>query len=85
MFLCPPTVIYLGLSAITLISMGINGVSFVSMITNLLFIGIWAFILEYVCSSGHPIAAWVLLFLPLILLMVLLAFAAEVMLRSKMN
>jgi hypothetical protein len=79
MALCAPTVIYLGVSAITLISMGIKGVSVGSIFTNLLFMGIWAWILEYVCSSGHPIAAWVLLFLPLILLMVLLAFAAEIM------
>jgi hypothetical protein len=84
MALCPPTVIYLILSALSIVGpYAVHTVSVPTTLSQLLFVGLWAWLLQYLCDTGNTMIAWIVLAMPLILTLFLLAFAMEVVAMSK--
>ena len=84
MGLCPPTVIYLILSAVSIVGpYAVHTVSPPVTLSHLLFVGLWAWLLQYLCDTGNTMVAWIILALPLILALFLLAFAMEVVAMAK--
>lgn len=74
MKLCTPAVVYLVLALIGVFTtMRNNGVA--SGVGSLIFVALWTWFLNYLCSKGHTGISWFLVFLPLILFAVMFVFA----------
>jgi|LauGreDrversion4_2_1035121.scaffolds.fasta_scaffold2094209_2 hypothetical protein len=65
---CTPTILYLVFSAISIIFQILQGTTFMSIIVNIFFIGIWAFLLNYLCNINWTPLAWALVFLPFVII-----------------
>jgi hypothetical protein len=70
--ICAPAMVYLILSLIGLIAGATVSFSISSMILNLVFIALWVFLLNFLCSSGYTVISWILVVLPLIVMIVLI-------------
>jgi hypothetical protein len=77
--LCTPAVIYLVFSAITILTIVLQKVSAVAIIVKMLFVGIWTWFLNYLCSKGYSWISWGMVFLPFILLLLNLIICVEVL------
>lgn len=77
--LCTPAQLYLALSVIALIFVVAHSFSIATIIIKVIFIGLWTFVLNWICSKGYTNISWVLVLLPYItfLLMFLLALDAS--------
>jgi uncharacterized protein with PQ loop repeat len=86
---CPPTIIYLVLSIVTTFislltvhkydDMKYNGVNKVLYtIIHLFGVGLWTWLLYWLCSNCYNTAAWVILLLPVIIFVVLLILLVTV-------
>lgn len=74
--LCTPALVYLVLALIGVFSaMRNNGV--MSGIGSLVFVGVWTWFLNYLCSKGHSGISWFLVFLPFIAVIVMILVALE--------
>jgi hypothetical protein len=81
MTLCNPAMLYLILSIITIL-MGISAQVQVSVyIVKLIWMVVWVYILNLLCSKGYTTVSWVLVLLPFILI----AFMALMMLEVTMR
>ena len=81
MTLCNPAMLYLILSIITIL-MGISAQVQVSVyVVKLIWMVVWVYILNLLCSKGYTTVSWVLVLLPFILI----AFMALMMLEVTMR
>lgn len=71
-----PSLIYLILSIMAIIMFVVKG-SYVSAGTKAIFAIVWTFFLNFLCSKGYEGASWFLLFLPLIIMVIIMAFFAS--------
>ena len=60
---CTPAVVYLFISIIAILFAVYNNASFITILVKWFFVMIWTWILNYICSSGYPTVAWVLVLL----------------------
>lgn len=65
--LCTPASIYFWISIIGLTIAFITKFQLVTSIINLLFILLWTYFLNYLCSKGYSTVSWVLVLLPIII------------------
>ena len=74
MKLCTPALVYLVLALIgvftTMRNLGVG-----SGMGSLIFVALWTWFLNYLCSKGYTGISWFLVFLPLILFAVTFVFA----------
>jgi hypothetical protein len=84
MDLCPPAVVYLVLSVITMLATA-KGMPVSSLFVNGLFIAVWTFLLNYLCQKGYTALSWVLVLLPIILLIVIMFLLVELTLSTKLS
>ncbi len=81
MNLCNPAMLYLILSIITIL-MGYSAqVQFSVYVVKLIWMVVWVYILNLLCSKGYTTVSWVLVLLPFILI----AFMALMMLEVTMR
>ena len=81
MALCNPAMLYLILSIITIL-MGISAQVQVSVfVVKIIWMVVWVYILNLLCSKGYTTVSWVLVLLPFILI----AFMALMMLEVTMR
>lgn len=74
--LCMPAMVYLVLALIgVFITMRNNGI--MSGGGSLIFVGLWTWFLNYLCSKGHSGISWFLVFLPLIGFVIMILVALE--------
>jgi uncharacterized membrane protein len=73
--ICAPAMVYLILAIIGLLAGAAVNFSLSSMILNLVFIALWVFLLNFLCSSGYTVISWILVVLPLIFMIVLIFIA----------
>ena len=74
--LCTPAMVYLVLALIGVFTaMRNNGV--MSGVGSLIFVGVWTWFLNYLCSKGHSGISWFLVFLPFLAVIVMLFVALE--------
>lgn len=73
--LCTPAFIYLVISMFSLLAMLSENKSTISAyVVNIIYIAIWTWILNYMCSSGYTNIAWFILALPYIILLLSIPF-----------
>jgi len=70
--LCTPAKIYLTIAFIVSIGALINGVDFIVIIVKMLFAGLWTYILNFMCKKGLKTAAWVIVLLPFVFMILAL-------------
>ena len=63
---CTPAQLYLILGAISIISAAFKKFSIETLLTNALFLVIWAWVLNWLCSKGFTAISWILVLLPFI-------------------
>jgi hypothetical protein len=81
MTLCNPAMLYLILSIITIL-MGLSAQVQVGVfVVKLIWMVVWVYILNLLCSKGYTTVSWVLVLLPFILI----AFMALMMLEVTMR
>ena len=87
MKLCIPALVYLILSIIGLIIVLTQEIiaretHIFILLFKALFIGLWTWLLSFICSKGHIGVAWFLVFLPLILMIIVIIVAASVAIKA---
>ena len=80
--ICTPAVVYLFLSILSILFAIYNNVGMLTILVKWIFTMLWTWVLNYICSSGYPTVAWVLVLLPFIILVLLILVAVEVTLLS---
>lgn len=82
---CTPAIIYLVISAITILSV-VGTVSVFMILLKIIFVLLWAWFLNFLCDSGYSSVSWFLVFLPLIFTLLMIVISFEVIdLLSKNN
>lgn len=75
--LCSPAFLYLAVSFIVLVLMSIYRFNIVSIITKIIFILLWTYVLNFICVRGYPAVSWALVLLPYVLGIMMFAFAID--------
>jgi hypothetical protein len=65
--LCMPSKIYLAISVFFLLFAAFNSFSLMTVIVKLVFIAVWTFILNWICSKDYEIVSWILVVFPYVL------------------
>ena len=78
MELCTPAILYIGFSALSLITAVSEGITPGLFFLYLLYIAVWTALLQFLCMIGLSSLSWFLLFLPIILVIILLIFMAQI-------
>ena len=74
---CTPAQLYLILGAISIISAAFKKFSIETLLTNALFLVIWAWVLNWLCSKGFTAISWILVLLPFILVLFMFLFIKD--------
>ena len=77
--LCSPAMLYLVISAIAIISAFFKKMSMMAIATKVVFVALWTWFLNYLCSKGHTGISWFLVLLPFALFMVAIVCSIELM------
>ena len=72
--LCSPALLYLILGALSLAYMATILPASAALI-KLLFILVWTWFLNFLCSNGYSVVSWILVLLPFIFIVVMLVLA----------
>ena len=64
---CTPAQLYLILGTISIISAAFNKFSVETLLTNALFLVVWTWVLNWLCSKGFKAISWILVLLPFIM------------------
>jgi len=64
---CTPAQLYLVLGAIGIITAFFNKFSIETLLTKALFLVVWAWVLNWLCSKGFKAISWILVLLPFIM------------------
>jgi hypothetical protein len=84
MKLCTPAIVYLVLAVIGLV-LNFMKFSLFSGIVHIVFVFIWTFVLNWICSKGYSWVSWLLVILPYVFIALVVLIAAEfsVLLKSQ--
>jgi len=72
--ICAPAMIYLVLGIISVLAMIYQKYDIIGILGKIIFIGLWTWLLNYLCSTGHSAISWILLLLPFILFGLIIYF-----------
>ena len=75
---CTPAQLYLILAGISLLTAFFNDFKVITLVVNGLFVLIWGWILNWLCSKGLKAISWILVLLPFILFMFTFFFAKDI-------
>ena len=75
---CTPAQLYLILGAIGILSAAFKKFSIETLLTNALFLVIWAWVLNWLCSKGFKAISWILVLLPFIMALFTYFFIKDV-------
>ena len=75
---CTPAQLYLILGGIGIITAFFNKFSIETLLTNALFLVIWAWVLNWLCSKGLKAISWILVLLPFIMVLFTYFFIKDV-------
>jgi hypothetical protein len=74
--LCSPALLYLILSGITLLLV-VTKLSAISIGLKAIFIIIWTWFLNFLCSEGHESISWFLVLLPIVMMLIVYYVAID--------
>jgi len=72
--ICPPAMIYLVLGIIAILVMAYQEHDIIGILCKIVFVGLWTWLLNYLCSIGHSGVSWILLLLPFVLFGLIIFF-----------
>ena len=75
---CTPAQLYLILAGISLLTAFFNDFKVITLVVNGLFVLIWGWILNWLCSKGLKAISWILVLLPFILFIFTFFFAKDI-------
>ena len=75
---CTPAQLYLILAGISLLSAFLSNFQIITLVTNGIFVLIWGWILNWLCSKGFKSISWILVLLPFILFFFTFFFAKDI-------
>jgi len=75
---CTPAQLYLILAGISLITAFFNDFQVITLVVNGIFVLIWGWILNWLCSKGLKAISWILVLLPFILFIFTFFFAKDI-------
>ena len=76
---CTPAQLYLILAGISLLSAFLKNFSFMTLFVNGIFVLIWGWILNWLCSRGLKAISWILVLFPFILFIFTFFFAKDIL------
>ena len=82
---CTPAQLYLVLGAIGIISAFMKNFSIETLLTNALFLVIWAWVLDWLCSKGFKSISWILVLMPFILMAFMFLFVKDIARKEGLN
>lgn len=74
MEICTPVVLFMGFSALSLISMVSKGPPVIIYLINVVFILIWSAIMQFLCLKGLSMFAWLFLVVGIVLSMLIVFY-----------
>jgi competence protein ComGC len=77
---CTPAQLYLVLGVIGLIGCFFKNYGMETLLTKALFLVIWAWVLNWLCSKGFKAVSWILVLLPFILVLFMFFFIKDIVL-----
>ncbi len=81
--ICVPAMLYLVLSVIALISMAFNNCMGMCLLFKVLFVAVWTWFLNFLCTQGYTTISWILVLLPFIMFILMILLSYEVFKRVK--
>ena len=75
---CTPAQLYLILAGISLLTAFFNDFKVITLVVNGIFVLIWGWILNWLCSKGLKAISWILVLLPFILFIFTFVFAKDI-------
>jgi hypothetical protein len=81
---CTPAQLYLILGVIGIISALFKKFSVETLLTQALFLVIWAWVLNWLCSKGFQAISWILVLFPFILVLFMFLFVKDVVRKEGM-
>ena len=75
---CTPSQLYLILGAIGIIMSFLKNYGVWTLLTETLFLVIWAWVLNWLCSKGFTAISWILVLFPFILVLFMFLFIKDV-------
>ena len=75
---CTPAQLYLILAGISLVTAFFNNFQVITLVVNGIFVLIWGWILNWLCSKGLKAISWILVLLPFILFIFTFLFAKDI-------
>ncbi len=79
---CTPAQLYLILAGISLITAFFNDFQVITLVVNGIFVLIWGWILNWLCSKGLKTISWILVLLPFIFFIFTFFFAKDILTTS---
>jgi len=79
---CTPAQLYLILAGISLLTAFFNNFQVITLVVNGIFVLIWGYILNWLCSKGLKAISWILVLLPFILFFFTFFFAKDIISNS---
>lgn len=76
--LCTPSLIYLILSIVSVISMIISGNIGWLLIVKVLFMAFWTWILNLICKAGYEVVSWILVIVPIIIMLIIVSMTVGI-------
>ena len=82
---CTPAQLYLILAGISLLTAFFNNFQVITLVVNGIFVLIWGWILNWLCSKGLKAISWILVLLPFILFIFTFFFAKDILSTSSVK
>ncbi len=76
--ICVPAMLYLILAIMALISMAFHNCGALCLLFKVLFVAIWTWFLNFLCSQGYTTISWILVLLPFIMFILMILLSIEV-------
>ncbi len=84
-YLCSPALLYLIISIIAIIMMISQKMKAMTIVVKALFIVIWTWFLNFLCTKGHEGISWFLVIMPFVLFIVVFSLAYETILINSLR
>ena len=76
---CTPAQLYLILAGISLLSAFLKNFRITTLLINAIFVGLYGWVLNFLCSKGLGIVSWILVLLPFVLFAAVFFLAMDAM------
>ena len=81
--ICTPAMLYLILSILAILGAMVNDFSIMTILGKTIFVLIWTWFLNFLCSKGYGGISWFLVLLPFIFIIIVLLLGLELLKKNK--